>query len=241
MFVKVAKLVADMVGKECLDIGWSVITIPRTNSCIGEFETALLLGIGTVLVTSLNVTDDELTTRSMIGAMRERLHCQNRPSNVILVGNPPIVRRVFRKVSNERFHQIQLASKVHDRPFRNENLLSDLAPAVPVQSQLNGAIRSLKVRSKEFCYQARVLRFEFLADGFLTVAIAIEICASVGDAKLSFSQDLSLVDRHRSGSQVCTRGVRRGNVEGREESAGPAQRRNMECRSCGRVALNSFQ
>ena len=124
MAVKVAELVAAMISKERTDafltkVSGSISPRSRADGRICQFKPAFPTIVSIVPVTSLQVANYHLATRFVVGVVRECFKSQDSPTNVILVGNPAIVRSELGEVSDERLDEIVLAVDDMDTPFRN--------------------------------------------------------------------------------------------------------------------------
>jgi hypothetical protein len=75
----------------------------------------------------------------------------------------------------------------------------------------------MKVLAVKVCFQGMIFGLEGFADGFLLVAIASHVRASVCDTELAYSQNLTLVQRNVATVNVGSSG-RRIHVNKNEEN-----------------------
>ena len=122
MTVEVAELVTPMVGKKRTDalltkVSGSIIARSRADGRVCQLKPALSAIVSIVPVAALEVANYHLSTRFVVGVVRKGLKSQNSPTNVILVGDPTIVRRELGEVANERFDEIVLPIDDVNTPF----------------------------------------------------------------------------------------------------------------------------
>lgn len=205
MTINTTKLVTDMAVEKGIDpllsqVGWPIFARSATHGYISELKATLTFLEPVVSVTPLQITNNQAASRTVVGVVTKRLHRLAHPTFVIR--NPTVVGGKFRKVTNQRLHEILPPTDRVDIPPRNQDSFIVRANVVPVLGILDGPVCHFEVGLEKVRFQHSVLTLETLADRLLIIAIPADVRARVGRAKLSLARDFVAVDLDAVGCEV---------------------------------------
>mmetsp|Transcript_34001 Transcript_34001/g.61092 ORF Transcript_34001/g.61092 Transcript_34001/m.61092 type:complete len:250 (-) Transcript_34001:430-1179(-) len=149
MTIHTTKLVTDMAVKKGVNsllsqISGSIGAAARADGNIGQLEATLTLVESVVFVASLQITDNQVSPRTMVRVVSKRLHRLAPPT--FLIRNPSIIRSELCKVTNQWFDQVLRPPNRMDIPPCNENSFVTRTNVIPVLSILNGPVCHIEIR-----------------------------------------------------------------------------------------------